>query len=65
MAIEGQVRVKCDAKVLDRSYSDVTGQLGDELPHSKQDKHVFFRIDQTVVSATALRNMFEILSNFA
>ena len=47
MAIEGQVRIKCDAKVLDGSYryqdltkkrySDVTGQLGDKLPHPKQD----------------------------
>ena len=45
MAIEGQVRVKCDAKVFDGSctyqvltkerYGDVTGQLGDKLPHLK------------------------------
>ena len=51
MAIEGRVRIKCDAKVLDRSYrykvlikeryGDVTGQLGDQLPHPKQDKLVF------------------------
>ena len=47
MAIEGQVRVKCDAKVFDGSYrylvltkeryGDVTRQLGDKLPHPKQD----------------------------
>ena len=47
MAIEGQVRVKCDAKVFDGSYrylvltkeryGDVTGQLGGKLPHPKQD----------------------------
>ena len=64
MAIEGQVRVKCDAKVFDGSctyqvltkerYGDVTGQLGDKLPHLKQDKLGFFNIDQKVVSATSL-----------
>ena len=47
MAIEGQVLVKCDAKVFDGSYrylvltkeryGDVTRQLGDKLPHPKQD----------------------------
>ena len=75
MAIEGQVRVKCDAKVFDGSYrylvltkeryGDVTGQLGDKLPHPKQDKLGFVGTNQKVVGATPLCNMLEILSNLA
>ena len=51
MAIEGQVRVKCDAKVFDGSYrylvltkeryGDVTGQLRDKLPHPNQENMIF------------------------
>ena len=62
MAIKGQVRVNCDAKVFDGSYryyvftkeryGDVTRQLRDKLPHPNQEKHGFLRIDQKVVSAT-------------
>ena len=64
MAIEGQVRVKCDVKVLGRSYryqgltkeryGDVVWQLGNKMSHPKQDKLGFFRIGQKVVSATPL-----------
>ena len=64
MVIEGQVRVKCDAEVLGGSYryqiltkeryGDVTGQLRDKLPHPKQDKLGFVKINQKVVGATPL-----------
>ena len=66
MVIEGQVRVKCDAKVLGESYryliltkeryGDVTGQLGDTFPRSKQDKRGFVRINQKVFCVTPLCN---------
>ena len=59
MVIEGQVRFKCDAEVLGGSYclyryeiltktryGDVTGQLGDKLPHSKQNKLDYVRTNQ-------------------
>ena len=53
MAIEGQPRSLTEVLTKER-YGDVTGQLGDKLPHSKQGKLGLFRIDQRVLSATSL-----------
>jgi len=41
------------------------GELGEKLPHPKQDKLGFVRTDQKVVGATPPSNMLEILSNLA